>query len=184
MPHQNDTIGLNQYGARLGEGSVYALCFAEGSEQAHHWQIFAGHTHGLCIQFDRDEFVDFLNQQGPDLLHGPMIYENLKQVRERSPIQPVELPFLKRDTFRAEAEYRVVAWEQAIFAGESYSVPMPAKMIRRVTLGPAMPRVLAETLKDVACSQNGCEHISFGISRLTNNASWASAIREGLSQAN
>lgn len=179
---QNDTIGLNQYSARRGEGSVYALCLAEGKEQAHHWQLFAGHSHGLCIQFDRDEFIKFLNRARKPVLHGPVIYQNLSQVRARKPIKTDELPFLKRGTFAAEEEYRVVAWEIDVLAGATYTIPMPAKLIKRVTLGPAVPRTLADTLKDIACEQKGCADIPFGISRLINNDSWAEAIAEGLSE--
>jgi hypothetical protein len=179
---QNDTIGLNQYGARQGDGSVYALCFAEGYEQAHHWQLFAGHSHGLCIQFDRDEFIAFLNRVKRRVLHGPVIYQNLSEVRARKPIKLEELPFLKRDTFRAEAEYRIVTWQQEVLAGVTFTIPMPASLIKRVTLGPAVPRTLAETLKDIACEQKGCANIPFGISRLVNNASWAEAIAEGISE--
>ena len=177
---QNDTFGLNQYSARRGEGSVYALCFAEGYEQAHHWQLFAGHSHGLCIQFDRDELIHFLDNVRWPVLHGPVIYENLTQIRARNPIEIDVLPFLKRDTFKAEVEYRIVAWEDAILAGDTYTIPMPANMIKKVTLGPAMPETLAQTLKDIACDQPGCAEISFSISRLVNNASWTSAIAEGL----
>jgi hypothetical protein len=47
-------------------------------------------------------------------------------------------------------------------------------------LGPSMPDTLAKTLKDIACEQDGCADIPFSISRLVNNASWTSAIAEGL----
>jgi hypothetical protein len=179
---QNDALGLKQYSEKRGEGSVYALCLAEGYEQAHHWQLFAGHGHGLCIQFDKDRFIRHLKEYRfkEDILHGSVIYCNLKQVSEMNPIPLDTLPFLKRDTFKAEVEYRVVAWEDNFFAGDTYTIPMSADLIQRVTLGPAMPDELAHTLKDVACSLDGCEHIAFTKSRLVNNASWAKAIAEGL----
>ena len=178
---QNDTFGLNQYSVRQGEGSIYALCLTEEKEQAHHWQLFAGHNHGLCIHFDRVEFLSFLDGVGDPILHGPVLYQNLTQVRAMKPINLQVLPFLKRDTFEAEAEYRVVAWQDAILAGDTYTISMPASMIKRVTLGPATPRVLAETLKDIAREHKGCADIPFSLSRLVNNESWASAIAKGLS---
>lgn len=177
---QNDTFGLNQYSQRKGDGSVYALCLAEGREQAHHWQLFAGHSHGLCIHFDYDEFTNFLDSARWPILHGRVQYENLTQVRSRKPIELDVLPFLKRDTFAAEEEYRVVAWEDSFVAGDTYTIPMRASMIKRVALGPSMPDTLAKTLKDIACEQEGCSDIPFSISRLVNNASWTSAIAEGL----
>lgn len=177
---QNDARGLKIYSTMKGPGSVYALCLAEGVEQAHHWQLFAGHSHGLCIQFDREELVDFLDNLRWPVLHGPVIYQNLSEVRARKPIELDVLPFLKRSTFKAEEEYRVVAWEDEIFAGQSYTIPMPARMIRRVTLGPTMPSSLAATLKEIAGSLDGCGEIAFSISHLVNNESWDSAIADSL----
>ena len=57
---------------------------------------------------------------------------------------------------------------------------MPASLIKKVTLGPRMPRKLAETLKDIACSFEGCSNIAFAVSRVHNNASWRKAIIDGL----
>lgn len=179
---QNDALGLKQYSARKGRGEAFALCLAEGKEQAHHWQIFAGHSHGLCIQFDRDEFIAFFRTKSNfPILHGPVVYCNLTQIREMNAIETDVLPFLKRDTFEAEKEYRVVAWDDDLFDERSYTIRMPAKMIKKVTLGPTMPDTLADTLREIACKLNGCADIPFAHSRLVNNAAWARAIAEGLS---
>lgn len=183
---ENDRLGLSEYGARRGKGAVFALCMAEGKEQAHHWQLFAGHSHGVSIQFEKSDFVTHLDSLqasprfGGTLLHGPVIYQNLSQIRDRRPIRLEDLPFLKRETFSAEEEYRLVGWQDDFFAGLSFTIPLPATLIKRVTLGPAMPQALAETLKDIACEHEGCRDIPFGISRMVNNASWAEALAAGL----
>ena len=176
---QTDALGLSQYGTRKGEGSVYALCLAQGKERSHHWQLFSGHNHGLCIQFDKREFVDLLNSRD-DIVHGPVIYQSLEQVRQRNVIDSDVLPFLKRDAFKAEEEYRIVAWVDELVAGLTYEVPMPASMIKRVTLGPTVPHKLATTLKDIAREQEGCDKIPFSLSRLVSNESWNAVIAGGL----
>jgi hypothetical protein len=180
---QNDALGLLEYARRLageGDGTVYALCFAEGVERAHHWQIFAGDTHGVCIQFNRERFIEHVTGIGHGLLYGPVVYRNLSQIREMKPIALEQLPFLKRDTFKDEAEYRLVAWDEGLLAGEAFDIPMPIDIIDRVILGPAMPQELAYTLKDIACSFADCADIRFTKSKLVNNESWAQAISEGL----
>lgn len=177
---QNDALGLRLYSSKRGPGKVYALCLAEGVEQAHHWQIFAGHSHGLCIQFDRDKFIAHVRQLSPGVLCGPVIYENLTQVKARQSIELDLLAFLKRDTFKAEEEYRLVAWQDEFFADVTYKIQFPANLIKRVTFGPTMPEALARTVKDIACEQQGCGDIQFSISRLVNNESWRSAIAVGM----
>jgi Protein of unknown function (DUF2971) len=177
---QNDTFGLREYAKRMGDGSAYALCMTEEAETGHHWQLFAGTSHGVCIQFDRDEFIEFLNGLKRPILHGSVRYMSLNDIRNIKPIETEILPFLKRETFKDENEYRLIAWEDDFLDEGSYSIPMPANLIKKIILGPRMPRKLAETLKDIACSFDGCDEISFAVSRVHNNASWRKAILEGL----
>ena len=178
---QNDTYGLNEYARRKGEGEAFALCMTEGPETGHHWQLFAGSSHGVCLFFDLDEFKAFCDGARWPVLHGPMKYMNLKEVRELRPIETDVLPFLKRDTFKDEKEYRVIAWEEDLLASETYTMPMPASLIRRVVFGPKLPDTLARTLKDIACAYGGCDKIDWAHSRVDNNASWRKAINDGLS---
>jgi hypothetical protein len=178
---QNDALGLKRYSEQRGDGAVYALCFAEGYEQAHHWQLFAGHSHGLCIQFDKSELVGHLDQYRyqNDILHGAMQYCNLKTIEAMSPIPTNTLPFLKRDTFKSESEYRIVAWEERWLAGDTFTIPIAPKMVRRVIFGPAMPDSLAQTLKEIVLGIEGCDEIDFAKSRLVNNARWEELIVRG-----
>ena len=179
---QNDALGLRQYSKLKGKGLVYAACFAEGYEQAHHWQIFAGDSHGVAIVFDKDKLIKAFDRRAEifDIIQGPVQYKNLAEVRAMQPISITDLPFLKRDTFKAEQEYRVVAWEEDWLADPTHKIPIKLDCIERVVLGPSMPMALAESLKDIAIELDGCAEIPFAKSRLVNNASWASAISDGL----
>ena len=109
-----------------------------------------------------------------------MKYYNLKQISDMNSIDTDIILFLKRDTFKAESEYRIIAWEDELFASDNYEIPMPAGLIKQVTVGPNMPKSLAKTLKETAQSMPGCSEITFRISSLVNNASWEKAILEGV----
>lgn len=111
-----------------------------------------------------------------------MQYLNLTQVRDLKPIENGVLPFLKRETFKSENEYRLVAFEEEVFAGETYRITMPVSLIKWVTFGPRMPKQLAETLKDVAYGVEGCDGIAWAISRVHNNESWRKAMVAGLGE--
>lgn len=179
---QNDALGLRSYSQLRGRGSVYAACFAQGYEQAHHWQIFAGDNHGLAIVFNRRRILEEIDRfaVSNDILHGPVQYHNLTEIREMDPIPLDTLPFLKRDTFKSEQEYRVVAWEEEFAADVSFAIPIGLEVIDRIVMGPSMPDALARSLKEIAQELDGCAGLAFSKSRLVNNESWAEAIEDGL----
>ena len=180
---RNDALGLEMYSKLKGVGSVYAMCFAIGREQAHHWQLFSGTDHGVCIRFDRDELAAHLDGLNSPVLHRPIQYRNLKQIASQTPIDLDTLPFLKRDTFEAECEYRIVAWEDEIFAGPTYSIPLPPRLVKQVIMGPTMPRSAAEMLRDLAREDPEWKDVRFSISYLVNNNSWAEAIETAVKRA-
>ncbi|MEA1617590.1 DUF2971 domain-containing protein [Erythrobacter sp. T5W1-R] len=179
---QNDALGLKSYGRHFDNMSVFAACFAEGAEQAHHWQIFAGDAHGVAIIFNKDRLLQIFDalKDFYEIRHGPVLYCNLKQLRDRSPIPIEQLPFLKRETFKAEEEYRVVALDNAIFGTELMHIPIRLDCIERVVLGPGMPDSLAKSLREISIDLEGCSEMNFSKSRLVNNESWAEALSEAL----
>ena len=175
---RNDAVALELYSEMKGIGRVYALCMAQQAERAHHWQLFAGGNHGVCIFLDKDKLMDQLSRLEVDMLHGPVRYKTTAQLRRSALIERDELPFLKRETFGDEREYRLVCWQAQRFAGETFQFHIDPSVIQKVTFGPAMPRSLADTLQSVAAEQPGCGHIRFMRSRLDNNQVWHDVLTE------
>ena len=172
---QNDAFGLDVYRQKMDAASVYALCFTTAAETAHHWQLFAGQNHGVCIQFHADRLKDHLARNYSHILHGPVQYLKLDEFKAAEP-DVDDLPFLKRTTFADEREYRFVTTEVKLFATETYGIPITLDMIERIVFGPAMPRSIADTLKDVMTELDGCSGLKFMHSKLTNNQVWREAL--------
>ncbi|WP_114520676.1 DUF2971 domain-containing protein [Altererythrobacter sp. ZODW24] len=179
---QNDAFGLKRYAELPGKGATYALCFAEGSEQAHHWQIFAGDSHGVAVIFDKAKLLKSFERfkHSSEIMHGAVQYRNLTQMNAMGHILPEQLPFLKRDAFAAEEEYRVIAWKDASLDTGSYQIPIDLSSIAHIFYGPNMPEALAVNLKEIVRELNGCTDITFSKSKVVNNASWEKAISKGL----
>lgn len=178
---QNDAIGLRSFGERMGGYEVFAYCMAQGPERSHHWQIFSGHSHGVCILFDQEKLLEQIDAQGRGIIHGAVQYKNLKQLEEMEVISDEMLPYLKRDTFSAEMEYRIIACISRDIAGEVCQIPISLTCIDRVVCGPSMPEGQAKILSGLASDLPGCEHIQFNISRLGNNAKWNKAFSSRIS---
>ena len=173
---QNDALGLDLYSRRLGQERAYAFCLAEATERAHHWQLFAGDTHGVCIFLEKAALLEGLDVLKQPVLHGPVQYKDVAGIRSLPGAPTEQLPFLKRNTFADEHEYRIVAWQNEVFASESYQIPLSPTAIVKVTTGPGMPEPLAQALQDLAHDQPGCAHITFVRSRLAHNQVWHSAV--------
>jgi hypothetical protein len=172
---QNDSHSLEVYRRKLGVSSIVALCLTEASETYHHWQVFAGHGHGACVVFDKARLIARL-QKSPALTFGQVHYKPLAYVEKSRPLPVDELPFVKRNTFRDEKEFRIIAQQDGLFADSPLNVGIDLDIVKQVIFSPLAPRALLETMKEILSSFEGCDSIRFSHSRLTNNPAWRRAI--------
>lgn len=177
---QNDAFGLREYARLKGGGTAFAMCFAQGAEQANHWQIFSGDNHGVCVLFDKKSLLNQFDEQAKskNLTHRRVIYSNIKEIKQRENLLIEDVPFLKRSCFRTEREYRVVVWQEDLANQKKLDIPISLSCISRIVFGPKMPLSLAQSLREVCRSIDGCKDINFRKSRLDNNEAWASAVAE------
>jgi hypothetical protein len=172
---QNDSHGLEVYRRRKSADYVTAFCMTEADETYHHWHIFAGHGHGVCVVFRKRKFIQHISAVD-DLVHGPVIYRNLSSINREKAVPTDELPFLKRKMFEDEREYRIVGLEEELFGSPSRRIPITLDLIERVVFSPYAPRPLLDTLKERLVSDKEVETITFRHSTLTNNREWRKAI--------
>jgi hypothetical protein len=181
-PDRNDALGLDLYRKLSGSAAIYASCMTEAKETAHHWQVFSNHSHGVCVVFKKDELLSAFDSQG--IIHGPMQYRNLSYLNESRGMNIEALPFLKRDTFEAEAEYRALSTESVgLLAASHVYVRVPVESISKIVIGPTVPRSLGLMLKRVIREQRECESLRVTFSTLWNNQSWHKALASAFPQA-
>ncbi len=83
------------------------------------------------------------------------------------------LPFLKRDPFRDEAEFRIIfADENEAIEHKDYLINL--NCIRRITLSPWMTKTLSASVRTTLRSIEGCERIQVSRSTLVDNEKWQS----------
>ena len=170
-PDRNDALGLELYRKITGAVAVYASCLTDAAETSHHWQIFSNHNHGVCVVFDKDKLTSAFDEA--DVKHGPMQYRTLKEIRETEGLDISSLPFLKRDTFKAEKEYRAISTNTlGLIAPTSVHVPIQIDCISKIVIGPTVPRPLGMTLKSVIREQSLSSELRVTFSALWNNRSW------------
>jgi len=171
---RNDRAALELYGDRVGYNAVVAYCMTEASETFHHWQVFAGHGFGACIVFNKVPFIEHITRLG--LLHGKVKYKISSQLGAGGAISSDRIPFLKREVFADEKEYRIISGLRGLLDTESLSVQIELPIIKRIVLGPSIPRPLADTLEQIIRSFEGCECMQINYSHLHENQIWSRSL--------
>ena len=166
---QNDSFYLSVYKERMQLKTLLALCFTQEAETYHHWRVFSGHTGGVCIVFKKDELLtDFSNESG--IKHQTVEYWMLNKIKQ-SPPKVQTLPFIKRNAFKHENEFRIV-YESTEKALSAFSVKIRLECIDRVLLSPWMPAPLADATRKLLRKIDGCSTLKINRSTLINNEQW------------
>jgi len=166
---KNDSFFVDQYAKNHNFQSTYVLCLAESPETYHHWKIFTSGSNGVCIEFKKDELITHaLKVKG--LRAEPVSYSTIKELRATKP-KPEQLPFLKRQAFRDEAEFRLFVAHH-----EPFSVPIrfavPTNVLNRIVLSPWIPKSVSDQVKATIKEMAGCKTLKVYRSTLVENEGW------------
>jgi hypothetical protein len=177
---RNDRDVMALYATSTSGGSAFAYCMAEGKETAHHWQVFADRGFGVCIAFDKALLIAAISQD-PAIEHGPVDYVNWRDLHLFKPL--TRLPFIKRQVFRAEREYRLIAVPDAGHEGSIYNVAIPLNCITSLTLSGEVPAAHLETFKRLIRDIPDCGKLPVRQSGLLQNPRWAATLNAALADA-
>jgi hypothetical protein len=167
----NDSYYLLKYKEKKPVKSVLALCMTEAEESYHHWKIFSQGPAGACIRFDKQSLLaDFSKISG--LTSREVTYLSIKDLRSSiRPIAVEDLPFLKRASFNAEAEYRVI-FESSRKSVKYRDISIRLGSILRITLSPWLNQRLSDSVKKTIRAIPGCEDLEVVRSTMVGNREW------------
>jgi hypothetical protein len=167
---QNDREVMEVWERSQPESKVFAACMAQGSETAHHWQVFADGGQGACIRFSEERLCARLDALG--IAHGPMSYVQWKELN-RSILNSDRLPFMKRSVFRFEKEYRIAVRANATRYTDTYPVPLDLDCVTSVYISGRVPHSLFASIQQIIKSMPGCQKLTIRPSGLLRNARWS-----------
>jgi len=127
-----DRQRLEEYRRLAGFRSIYACCLAECPETYHHWKNYSKGMNGVCIEFEKSKLIDSLDSD--KCRHKSVQYLHWQVLKDTDvPIE--DMPFVKRDVFSDEQEFRVV------LTSPSEQKPVllqniPVTAIRKIILNP------------------------------------------------
>jgi hypothetical protein len=166
---KNDTYYLEQYRKASGMKTVLAICFTMSEPRVHHWSMFASDIGGVCIKFNKEQLLTHFPLDS-DFLHRAVEYPELGCLKSEPP-QWEELPFLKRDAYKDEEEYRIIFQEKSESRQpRSFDIDLPC--IARITLNPGIPPLLEDVVRETIKGIDGCRNLTIHRTTLLENENW------------
>ena len=169
----NDTHFLGAFKDCVKAKSLYAVCFTQAAETYHHWQVFAGDNEGVCVEFHKEALLESLGEDRR-YLYQDMKYRTLNQLARRKRINVYELPFLKRQGFADEKEFRLL-FRSTRPQKAVHALPIQRSWIKRIILNPWLNDALYQSMKVALNSIQGCGDLRVIHTSLINNAEWKDA---------
>jgi hypothetical protein len=167
----NDSYYLSLYRERKKLKSLLAVCFTQTTEKYHHWRVFAGGPGGVCVRFKRAQLLKAITGKR-GLRAEPITYLSLRQLQKKT-ISVKQLPFLKRQAFGHEGEFRIT-FESTTEQKSKLDIPIPLSCIDGITLSPWVDPALYGHVKEALRAIEQCGKIEIVRSTLINNEEWKS----------
>jgi hypothetical protein len=174
---KNDSYFMSVYKERSKLTCLLALCFSATNETYHHWKVFANGSGGIRVTFDKRRLIELVDEfEG--FRWGDVQYRRLKGLSRGAPKRN-DLPFLKRDPYRHEEEFRII-FESNKFEQKPIYVDLPLSTVRSITLSPWLNERLVDPVIDTIKNIRGCENFNIHRSTLISNETWKSYADEVL----
>ncbi len=146
---KNDLFCIAKYKELKNLKTLLSLCMTTHGlnengefeqETYHHWKNFSSGGSGTCIQFNKELLIKCIKK--------PFKHKDVKYTNSLSDqkIELDELPFLKRDVFTAEREYRII-YEDKEKKQNFKHLDIDLKCIESIRLSPWMPEPLFKSTK-------------------------------------
>jgi hypothetical protein len=170
---RNDAFYLERYREKKRLQTLVAICFSARGETFHHWKVFSSGSGGVCIEFDKNLLLKaFPSSRG--FRYGQIEYRLVKTVNNKRP-EVESWPFLKRKAFKDEGEFRII-YENQTAHERTKHVDIDLLTINKVTLSPWLPDSVAESVRTLIKTIEGCEGLKVNRSSLIDNSGWKKAI--------
>lgn len=170
----NDAYFMDIYRANASARSVLAVCCTMAKETYHHWKIFTQGIDGVCIEFQRAPLEGRIAAL-PGFRCGAVDYLQVGELEQLGPDDFRRLPFIKREGYRDEREWRVIAETDG--AHEFADLPIEIAWINSISFSPWMPPPLVDNLRSIIRPMLAGHSISLRASSLTNSDKWKDAGR-------
>jgi len=167
---KNDSYFITVYKNKCKLKSVLALCLSASNKTFHHWSVFSPGPSGISIRFNAKNLEKSIKGVS-GLKLEPVKYLTISELRKTGKIKKERLPFLKRSQFQPENEIRLL-WESKDESLSTFEIPLELNSISRITLSPWLHLSLANGIRSLLKTIDGCDKLKIYRSTLIHNSDW------------
>jgi hypothetical protein len=164
----NDRETVEVYRKAIKAESIYALCLSFKNETVHHWNAFANGSSGCSIEFSPTKLLALLDAN--NIKHGKAEYVRVRDLGELK-FTKEQLPFVKREPFTTESEYRIIA-TSGNKQEATMDIDFDLNIIRRITISNKMPESVYKSLKAMLLEMVKGYRCKISRSTLYKNEAW------------
>jgi hypothetical protein len=169
---RNDAYFMAEYKRRKNLKTLLALCFANCPETCHHWRVFSHGSDGVRVEFNKKKLMEAFAADS-HITARNVHYKKLDDLNDGTHIEVNDLPFLKRQGFRDESEFRAIYEnDNRVVITKSFEIDL--KSIRRITLSPWIARSLSESVIANLRQIADCDKLNIYRSTLIDSERWQS----------
>lgn len=178
---KNDSYGMGLYKSEKKLETLLALCFTETPETYHHWHVFSKDPSGVCVVFKKEELLKCFDAS-LGFLCREVDYKTLDDIDKGVSID--DLPFLKRNGYADEMEFRVV-YRNSKKEEKFKDVNITIDCIEKIRINPWLPAPLKGAFKKTISSIPDCKRLEKYIfqSTIRGNDRWKKALDKSIEDA-
>ena len=172
-PDKNEVSTFEAYMKKEHVTSIYALSLTSAKETAHHWNSFASGIDGCRISFRKDSLEKYVRENN-SLKLEKIRYINrggLKRALNSEEITSRSYPFIKRDLFRHEEEYRLI-FSDSKTQNKLNHLEIDLDIISSITINAIMDREVFESIKRILKIVSNNTSIQIRQSNLLEDCHW------------
>ena len=183
---KNDSTLIDLYKCKKGFKEIRATCLTSAPDRYHFWEIFGGKKEGVCLWFDKKEFIKGIKND-KTLLYKKIKYRKPKDLTQEGTVE--DLPFYKRKQYKDESEFRVL---RCINKDETRPptrleyFSFAPKSLRRIYINSWLDKGEYESWKKEinTCLSGDLAHVKIFRSRVTEYREWTNAAQVICTNAN
>lgn len=174
---RNDAENITQYEMTLESQKILSVCFTTANQTYHHWKVFAPGTEGMRIEFHPKKLIGAATDD-QRIKFGDVRYVPIRKIESHlASIFPREIPFIKRDVYKDELEYRFIFHSNRTNINH-HRMNIELSWIKSITINPWIDRQRSDSIKKLLLQIAEGENIIIHRSTICENISWQSAVKK------